>query len=69
MVELLREDKALQLVEFDPKVTSADTWQPFQSMEKFLDNKRLQGERNQPVQPRFPGEDRPPLSAKPLDNQ
>ena len=37
VIDLLSESKALQLVEFDPKVKPADTWDPPWAIIKFLD--------------------------------
>ena len=56
-IDLLSESEALQLVEFDPKVKPADTWDPPQTIIKFLDrhfNRALTEEERDAIMKDFP---------------
>ena len=57
MIYLLDDLEALELVEFDPKVKPADTWDPPQSIKAFLSkhfNKALTEEEREAIRKDFP---------------
>ena len=54
VIGLLDEEEALELVEFDPKVESKDTWPPPKAMRSFLEkhfNKSLSEEEREAIFP------------------
>ena len=71
-VDLLDEEEALELVEFDPKVDAKDTWPPPKSMKTFLEkhfNKSLSEEEREAILKDFPKPDTKAVSTPKLDEQ
>ena len=57
VIDLLDDSEALELVEFDPKVKSPDTWEPPQSIKNFLEkyfNRALADEEREAIKKDFP---------------
>ena len=71
-VDLLDEEEALELVEFDPKVEAKDTWPPPKSMKTFLEkyfNKSLSEEEREAILKDFPKPDTKAVLTPKLDEQ